>query len=290
MQTPEQAVVTERELERLFALIAFDTRLSFVDGLTPFRELLSTGNAPRVADWLAAKLVSMHGEEASGVAFALTEYYLVNSAIDPITRLCASDCPHVREGCLDALGAEPPPDLGLRAALVALLIAACADADPRVRGQAARSLHCQSGWQTALSASVGPLRTLLTDDDADVRMQAACAVGGFAKARIDISSCVVALGKSLSHERDDVREYGAWALWQAARTKQDIEAAVPDLIALIARMDGHRPSEKNALGALTQHMKNSPVRLANMTVAAAVLEPLASHPPIAKFLARLRER
>jgi HEAT repeat protein len=251
-------MATTTELERLLSLVVWNARISFIEGLDPFRNLLEHDADGHVLRFLSRHLRGLQGKRRGGIAFVLAENYRRKGDVRNLRRLFATNDAEVKASVLDALKGEPGANSQMGPNIVQMAIKAARHASADVRTYASSVLQSQSAWGVDVQDAIGPLQDLLKDANQRVRHQASYAVGNLARHKYDMSACIPQLRRNLSHDILYVREASAWALWQLSRKKHDIASAVPDLVGLLKEDEDYNGPRKQAVGALIHHAKKSP--------------------------------
>ena len=250
-------MATTSELRRLLSLVHFDARLSCIEGLTAFRNLLEQDSDGSVLRFLNQELPKLDGKKRGGIAYVLAEHHRQTGNLKSLQQLYADDDIEVKASVLNALWGQPGSNPEMSPGIMQLAMDGANHASPRVRMEACSVFQNLCGWKVDVSGAVAPLHRLLSDDSDCVRSQAACAVGNLAKVKYDMSEHVAQLGQNARREDISVRSYSAWALWQISRSRRDIGIAVPELVQLLADNDDWNDPRKNAVGALLHHAKKS---------------------------------
>jgi HEAT repeat protein len=215
----------------------------------------------------------------------LAERYLSSGDLDALRALFVASDDAAKASVLNAVWAEPRPEIG--PSVVTLAIEAATHASAAVRTEACSVFQNQCAWGVDVSGVLEPLRMLLDDPNDRVRQQAAFATGNLAKRRYPMASHVEPLVRNLQHEDKFVRDSSAWALWQLSRRKHDIGTAVGALVSLLSDRDPWDGPRKNAAGALLRHARRSPgnARSVKLAVKAAHLKSMSK--TVARFLEEL---
>ena len=250
-------MATTSELRHLLSLVHFDARLSCIEGLTAFRNLLEQDLDGSVLRFLNQELPKLEGKKRGGIAYALAEHHRQTGNLKSLQQLYAHDDIEVKASVLNALWGQPGSNPAMGPGIVQLAIDGANHASPTVRTEACSVFQSQCGWKVDVSGAIALFHRLLSDDSDCVRSQAACAIGNLAKGKYDMSKHVAQLGQNARREDISVRNYSAWALWQISRNKQDIGVAVPELVQLLADDDDWNDPPKNAAGALLHYAKKS---------------------------------
>ena len=98
------------ELSRLLLLVEWDTRLSVVEGLDAFRDLLEDDADRHVLRFLTRALPKLQGQRRGGIAFVIAEHYRINGDLKKLQKLFATDDADFKKSVLDALQGEPGPN------------------------------------------------------------------------------------------------------------------------------------------------------------------------------------
>lgn len=248
---------TTSELRHLLSLVRFDARLSSMEGLAPFRNLLEQDSDGSVLRFLNQELPRLEGKKRGGIAYALAEHHRQTGNLKSLQQLYADDDVEVKASVLNALWGEPGSNPEMGPGIVQLAIDGANHDSPAVRTEACSVFQNQCGWKVDVSGAVAPLYRLLSDDSNRVRSQAACAIGNLAKRKYDMSEHVSRLGQNTRQNDISVRNDSVWALWQISRSQCDIGIAVPELVQLLADDDDWNGPRKNAAGALLHHARKS---------------------------------
>ena len=275
------------ELEGLLALVAFDARLNFVQGLDAFRRLLAADDDGRVLQFLSGQLPGLEGERRGGIAFVLAEHYRLAGDLENLRALFAIDDAIVKESVLNASWGDPSDDPRMGRGIVALAIGAAGHAAAGVRTEVCSVIQNQCAWGVDVGDAVALLPGLLGDESSRVRQQAAYAASRLAKGKYDVSACISPLRENLKHVMAFVRTASAAAFWQLSRSKHDIGIAVPDLVLLLADAGDWSEPRKQAAGALLHHARKSAHHAAAVKSLVAATRLDEHRQEIGRFLAGL---
>jgi hypothetical protein len=250
-------MVDHAELERLLSLVK-EGKYNTIDGIGPFRTLLSRDGDRRVLDFLQREFKNLDGKRLAGIAFTLAEHYRQVGDVTSLLRLFANHDAGVRQYCLNALWEKSGPNPKMGPAIVQLAVASADDPSPAVRTEVSSVLQNQCAWGIDVSSAITPLRKLLSDRNERVRQQAGFAVGNIAKKKYDLAECIRQLRRNVKHKTVSVRYSAAWALWHLSRNSHEISSAVPELVWLLTDDEEYNEPRKNAVGALLHHGRKSP--------------------------------
>lgn len=245
------------ELNVLLALVEWDPRLSVVEGLEAFRDLLEKDSDGHVLRFLIRALPKVQGQRRGGIAFVIAEHYRLNGDLENLKRLFATNDADVKESVLDALQGEPGKNPRMGPGIVYMAIEALQHDSPAIRTVACSVLQNLCSCGVDVADSIRLLQEMLKDKVPRVRHQACYAIGNLAKRRYDLSASTAPLRRNIKHKDFFVREAAAWALWQLSRSKHDISAAIPELIWLLADGEEFNEPRKKAAGAVLHHAKKS---------------------------------
>jgi hypothetical protein len=282
-------MVSTSELKQLLSLVQYRERLSYTEGLDPFRDLLETDDGP-VLQFLLREMPTLSGQRRGGIAFVLAEHYRKKDDVAGLRRIYALDGPEVKESVLDALGSNPGASSDMGSVIIELALDGTKSIAPGVRTVACRVIQDQCGWDVDVSTADTPLLKLLRDKTPGVRRQAAYAVGNLARSKYDMSKHIEALRQNTRHVDLYVREANVWALWQLSRSKHDIAEAVPELARLLGVDEEYDEARKKAAGALLHHARKSATNAADVIAHVKQVRIDPSQKALKRFLEQLHKK
>lgn len=245
------------ELNRLLSQVVWNARLSYVEGIDVFRNLLGSENEGKVLSFLIRALAMLEGKERGGIAYVIAEHYRMKGDLKKLQKLFVTEDADVKESVLDALQGEPGLNPLMGPGIVQMAVSAMQHDSPGVRTVACSVIQSQCAWGVEVGSAIPCLQDRLNDKIARVRHQASYAIGNLAKRRYNMSSAISDLRRNIKHDHMEVRVASAWALWQLSRSKHDITAALPELIWLMTDAQENNEHRKQAAGALLNHAKKS---------------------------------
>ena len=280
-------MTTTVQLSELLAKVRYNSGVSAVEGLDPFRRMLENDADGAVLDFLKLEAPGLPDKIRGGIVFVLSEHYFKVGDMERIRALFASGDPETREATLGALWGDPTAFALLGTGVVDMAIKATSDSAEGVRTEACRVLQNQCAWKVDVSQAIRPLTGLLKDSAWRVRHQAAYAGGNFAaQKQYDLTGMVQPLTRNLAHENIYVRVASAWALSKLVK-RHDISPAVSQLTETLTSKDDYNAARKNAAGALLAWAKRSKDHAQSVQAAIAGLPLDRQRKEVARFLREL---